>query len=475
LYKIQFKHMRKNSFMLLVSVLFTSNIFSQSLSVNTDGSIADASAMLDVKSTSKGMLVPRMTKAERNSIATPANGLMVYQTAPDSTGFYYYDATVWRWVANANQPISWLITGNAATDTSVNFIGTVDNMPLRIKQNNTWLGQLNLNNAAYYIGKDAGRNSASTTSNIGIGTNALTSNSLHSYNIAIGDSTLSQLNGATGSSITHNVVIGHKALMSLNPTTTVQGNFNTVVGDSAGYRVTTAYQNVLIGGIAGKNLTTGFNNIYIGYNSAAGGGGGGQQNTVIGQAASTSSSVNGATLIGQGTSAGASVTNGTAIGQTATVTQSNSMVFGNTLVTKWGFGTNTVAANILEFNPTVTTAVLTTGGAWTNASDRAVKQNISVLDSKDVLSRVMQLPVTRWSYIKEGNSITHIGPMAQDFYKLFGTGQNDKTISTIDPSGVALIAIQELKKENEELKKRIIEQENANKKVLDILKQKGLL
>jgi hypothetical protein len=51
------------------------------------------------------------------------------------------------------------------------------------------------------------------------------------------------------------------------------------------------------------------------------------------------------------------------------------MVFGNTSVTKWCFGTNTTATNILEFNSALTTAALTTGGGWTNASDKNVKNN----------------------------------------------------------------------------------------------------
>jgi hypothetical protein len=49
---------------------------------------------LDVKSTDKGILIPRMTAAQRGAIASPATGLMVYQT--DATaGFYYYDGTAW--------------------------------------------------------------------------------------------------------------------------------------------------------------------------------------------------------------------------------------------------------------------------------------------------------------------------------------------------------------------------------------------
>ena len=60
----------------------------QSVSINTTGAIADASAILDVTSTAKGMLIPRMTKGQKNLIGTPTNGLLVFQTGPDSIGFH---------------------------------------------------------------------------------------------------------------------------------------------------------------------------------------------------------------------------------------------------------------------------------------------------------------------------------------------------------------------------------------------------
>ncbi|RLD87319.1 MAG: hypothetical protein DRJ09_10510 [Bacteroidetes bacterium] len=66
-------------------MLFTT-AFSQ-VAVNTDGSQPDGSAMLDIKSSTKGLLIPRMTTTQRNAITSPAQGLMVYDTE-DST-FYY--------------------------------------------------------------------------------------------------------------------------------------------------------------------------------------------------------------------------------------------------------------------------------------------------------------------------------------------------------------------------------------------------
>lgn len=54
----------------------------------------DASSQLDIQSTSKGLLIPRMLDSERAGIATPATGLLVYQTN-GTPGFYYYTGTEW--------------------------------------------------------------------------------------------------------------------------------------------------------------------------------------------------------------------------------------------------------------------------------------------------------------------------------------------------------------------------------------------
>lgn len=72
------------------------------VAINTDGSQPDGSAMLDVKSADKGLLIPRVSASQRNSIALPATGLLVYQTeAPE--GFYYNKGTT-------TQP-QWILLG----------------------------------------------------------------------------------------------------------------------------------------------------------------------------------------------------------------------------------------------------------------------------------------------------------------------------------------------------------------------------
>jgi len=87
------------------------------------------------------------------------------------------------------------------------------------------------------------------------------------------------------------------------------------------------------------------------------------------------------------------------------------------------------------------------GGAWNNLSDRDAKANFQKVSATDVLAKVATLPVMTWNYTTQDESIRHIGPTAQDFRAAFGLGESDKTISTIDPSGVALAAIQGLVEE----------------------------
>jgi hypothetical protein len=89
-------------------------------------------------------------------------------------------------------------------------------------------------------------------------------------------------------------------------------------------------------------------------------------------------------------------------------------------------------------------AYLTAGGMWTNGSDRNSKTHFEPLKAKDILDKVLSLPVTKWRYHGEPESVRHIGPMAQDFYAAFKLGESDRHIGTVDADGVALVAIQAL-------------------------------
>ncbi len=94
---------------ILVFLLMLGFSASAQVAVNTDGTSPDPSAMLDVKSTNRGMLVPRMTTAQRTAIASPASGLLVFDSTTQS--FWFYSAGSWveltdqgslQWVPNGS-------------------------------------------------------------------------------------------------------------------------------------------------------------------------------------------------------------------------------------------------------------------------------------------------------------------------------------------------------------------------------------
>jgi hypothetical protein len=81
-----------------------------------------------------------------------------------------------------------------------------------------------------------------------------------------------------------------------------------------------------------------------------------------------------------------------------------------------------------------------------------MKRNRRNVDTRAMLEKAIALPIQQWSYKSQDPTIEHIGPMAQDFWRLFHVGDDSLGISTIDPSGVALAAIQELAKQLEQLR-----------------------
>jgi hypothetical protein len=81
-------------------VLNSSNVFNNGTSVGIGTVSPNASAALEVNSTTKGFLLPTMTQTQRNAISTPATGLLIYQS-DNTPGFYYYNGSAWTAIAGA--------------------------------------------------------------------------------------------------------------------------------------------------------------------------------------------------------------------------------------------------------------------------------------------------------------------------------------------------------------------------------------
>ncbi|MDI6804430.1 MAG: tail fiber domain-containing protein [Bacteroidota bacterium] len=143
------------------------------------------------------------------------------------------------------------------------------------------------------------------------------------------------------------------------------------------------------------------------------------------------------------------------------------------------FNIRAVGGTRIFSNTALSAGVTLAAGAssWASVSDSTLKRNKRLVDSKVILEKVARLPVMQWSYLSQNPNIEHIGPMAQDFYAIFGLGDDEKTISTIDPAGVALAAIQgliqenkELQTKNEELSNRLTELEAVVKSMAEEMK-----
>ena len=113
-------------------------------------------------------------------------------------------------------------------------------------------------------------------------------------------------------------------------------------------------------------------------------------------------------------------------------------------------------------------------GSWSTLSDRSAKEEFHAVDVKEVLDRLVAVPISNWNYKTQDKSIRHLGPMAQDFRAAFHIGEDDKHISTVDEEGVALAAIQGLNQKVEEQTIQLQQKEEAihelNKSVAELKK-----
>ncbi len=305
-------------------IMLTMNSFSQGVGINNDESDADPSAMLDVKSTTKGMLVPRMTSSQMFAINNPAEGLMVFLT--DFGEFFYYEGGEWKYMTrdfayyisdyDFDTGISTGDEGQPDVDKISIFCGNgtlvrfnIDSMRIAPNMNSVFVGKgagglfsdrknVALGDSASFWNGTGATLDYESNWNTAIGSKALFSNTLGSTNTSIGSdalysNTLGDANNANGfqslfsntvgsnnvanglyslfSNTTghSNVAIGAKALFYN------QTNSNLVaIGDSAlflnGNGATgndEANFNTAVGSKALYSNTTGYNNTASGYNA----------------------------------------------------------------------------------------------------------------------------------------------------------------------------------------------------------------
>lgn len=534
-----------------IAVLVTANSHAQNVlpangSVGIGTNAPNASSILEIKSTDKGVLFPRMTKAQRDAIASPVQGLIIYQT-DNTKGLYMYDGAAWKAVTPAvSNPVRGLndnlfIGQNAGQDITTGK-GNIALGKVALKSNTFPTGNIAIGDSALYKNGAAGNAANTGNENIAVGISTLTANTTGYSNVAIGSYSLNK--NTVGTS---NTAVGQRSLFSnttgdyntatgiLTLTKNTTGDFNTALGSQSLSENTTGYRNVAIGHLSQQLNSTGYDNCSLGTeslsdntsgagnsafgyraltsvkaenaNSAFGSGALAQlrigfSNTGLGYAAfaaldtGTSNTGIGSTVLfnlkagdrntaigysagirlvrgfdnifigdHSGTKLQGSISNAVAIGTNATVTQSNTMILGDTAVTsfKVGVGT-TIPSAMLESKTTNATAMKgsstanngtgTVGeanngsssyGVWgkstngiagyfsgnlvytgmlTNGSDQKLKENIAPLGS--VLDKLMQVEVKTYNYKSEYEKMKlakgkQIGYIAQNLEKVFPT------------------------------------------------------
>lgn len=251
----------KSSILLLLAACMAYAATAQNVGIGTTS--PDASAQLDINSTTRGVLVPRMNMTQRDAITTPATGLLIFQT-DNTPGFYYYNGTAWTAISGSGST-GWLLTGNAATDSLTHFVGTTDNQPLVFRINNFRAGFLG-NSGNVFWGKGSGTGNTTGYSNVGAGIEALKNNTDRSNLVAIGDSALYTNGvGATASfQGTNNTAVGSKSLYkNTKGYNNTANKYNALYQNVTGIRNTANGANALYSNITGnENTANGANALY---------------------------------------------------------------------------------------------------------------------------------------------------------------------------------------------------------------------
>jgi len=402
------------------------------------------------------------------------------------------------------QPLSslvtnaWLLTGNAGTNPATNFLGTTDAQPLVIRVGNQETFRFNPPGGsapAWSIQRWGGNQR---------GLHAVDLQSARAQATQVASGNYSVIGGGQS-----NTASGAYATVGGGWGNTASGDYATVVG-GAGNPARGAYATV----VGGQNNTA--SGAYATVVGGLGNTASGAYATVVGGRDNTASGANATVgggwqntagadqaIVGGGlqntASGGHSVVPG---GRSNTANANYNLVFGEDVdpsvsetyrVYFFGDGGGRPSGFLVinrrdgDFpihvginNTNGNGAFLTGAGQWANASSRSFKERFVQYRPAEVLEKILQLPVEGYFY--KGTQEYHITPMAEDFYRLFGTGVHeiietdstgqlvrrpnpdvDKYLAASDVAGGALLGVQALHEENAQLRQRVsdLEREDA--------------
>ncbi len=454
---------------LLISLLLSSEMFAQ-VGISATNAAPNASAMLDVSSTTKGLLPPRMTSSQRTSIPSPANGLLVFDS--DTQSYWFRQNGAWTelpkggstnnyWqlngvggneIQNTNSGGLWSINPVGLSTFATNAsnpptapisgagtrmmwipsrsafrVGTVYSFP-------THWDQANVGLFSFASGLDTKASGAYSTS---MGSNNVASGAYSTvfgnnnfaigyFSTAMGSNTTA--NGSYSTAIGSNTTASGYASTSIGELSTASGLVSTAIGESS---VASGFYSIAIGN---TSLADGENSIALGYKASTGG----HQNSICFGASS-----------------------GGAFPVVQNENDNEFMVYAQ----RYRFWTSNAGTSVY----------LTSGSnAWLSSCDRNKKENFANVESEEVLKKLSAVKYSSWNYIgQDSKTFRHYGIMAQDFYKAFGKDKYgtigcDTIVNPIDMLGIAYSAIQALEKRTQ-----ILQVENI-KLISQVIELQGL-
>jgi len=318
----------------------------------------------------------------------------------------------------------WSLTGNAGTTPGQDFLGTTDNQPVEF-----WA----YGRRALRL-EPTGFNGSGTPNVIGGSPVNYVTSGVEGATIGGGGDHSGQTNSVTQSFGTVaggllNTASGNYATVGGGQRNSAIGINATVSGGSDNTAGGAAVANATVGGGAGNIASTNYATV-----------GGGANNTASGRWATVPG---GQMNLASGRWSFAAGRNAQAINDGSFVWSDGSASTTSTADNQ--FMVRALGGVIIYSDSGTAAGVSLAAGSstWGNLSDRNAKENFAPVTPQQVLAKVAELPITKWSY-KTEQGVRHIGPMAQDFYAAFGVGEDDRHITTVDEGGVALAAIQGL-------------------------------
>lgn len=474
--------------LLLLPLLLCSH-FSDAQSVGIGTPTPDAKAALDIRASDRGLLIPRLTAAQRGGITAPPQGLLVYQTdAPE--GFYYFAGSPGAWVflnpaggggdnlGNHTAMTNLNLGANALVGTGAS-VGTAVGLGVRA-DGGLNLGQNTAGNN-FFVGYQAGQSTTPGTftgvSNQFVGYRSGLSNTTGTYNQFTGrnsgySNTIGTSNqfsgyysGFSNTTGNYNQFSGSQSGYS-NST----GSSNHFEGFNSGYYNTTGSSNYFSGYYAGLNNTTGFSNYFSGYQSGYSNTTGienqfigfqsgynnttGSRNVFIGFGAGNGNRT-GDTNYAIGYGAGPifdGLDNAGAIGYMAQVGIGNALALGGT-------GVNAIRVGIGTTSPAYPLEVIgqVKASSFTTTSDQRLKNDVRPL--RGALTGVLALRGVRYTWnelgVQHGGTAgqQQVGLIAQELEKVYPelVSTDPKGYKSVNYAQLAPVLIEALKEQQAQI------------------------